>query len=106
MIEPADKECWWHVVEVAGSDQEERRGGKIGGITFVGLVKGVNGPDVDPATNVGNEAVNDACCLIVEIGGCISGKTTGAGTGGTGKAVAAAGRCLTSLLGKDKGLSS
>ena len=78
---------------VTGSDQEERRGGKIGGITFIGLVTLVNrGPDVVPATNVGNVAVNGACCLIVEIGGCMTGKTTGAETGGIGKAVAAAGR--------------
>jgi hypothetical protein len=104
VTEPADKEWWWHVL-VTGSDHEERIG-KIGGITFIGLVtlvKGVNGPDVVPATNVGNVAVNGACCLIVEIGGCMTGKTTGAGTG---KAVAAAERWLTSLVGKDKGLSS
>ena len=80
------------MVEATGSDQEERRGGKIGGITFAGLVKGVNGPDVDPATNVENVAVNGACCLTFEIGGCMTGKTTGAATGETGKVVAATGR--------------
>ena len=61
---------------------------------------------MDPATNVGNEAVNGACCLIVEIGGCMTGKITGVGTGGTENAAAAAGRWLTSLVGKDKSFSS
>jgi len=41
-------------VVVTESDQEERRG-KIGGIAFVGLVKGVKGVGVDPATNVGTK---------------------------------------------------
>lgn len=103
MSEPADKECWRPVVEVTGSDQQERRGGKNGGKTFFGLDNGVNGPDVDPATKVGNVAVNDACCLIVEVGDWIIGKTTGAATRGTGKAAAATG---ISLTGQDKGLSS
>ena len=36
---------------------------------------------MEPAMNVGNEVVKGICCLIVEIGCCMTGKTTGAATG-------------------------